>query len=204
MARYTADRRAADLADGTIRRDLIVLRAALVGAWKRGRLAYRPYVALPAAGIARQRWLTPPEAQRLLRSCEGRVHLFVLLALATGARRGAILDLTWDRVDLRRGIIDFRAAHPQAGRRKGRAIVPMASLLARELATEHRRAKTERVVPWSGTTIERLIREAAADADLPGVTAHTLRHTAATWMIGDGRLSLPHCESHARGMPRRQ
>ncbi|WP_167309522.1 hypothetical protein [Brevundimonas naejangsanensis] len=34
--------------------------------------------------------------------------LFTRLALYTGARSGAILGLTWDRVDLERGVIDYR------------------------------------------------------------------------------------------------
>ncbi len=176
--------------DSTIRRDLIVLRAAVNRAWKLGDIAYQPYVALPTAAPSRHRWLSAAEAQRLLRCCPARLYLFVLLALATAARRAAILDLTWDRVDLRRAIIDFRAPHPQAARRKKRAIVPMSALLARELAAARRRANEERVVPLSRTAVEQMMREAAADADLPGVTAHVLRHTAATWLLGEGQLPL--------------
>jgi integrase len=57
----------------------------------------------PAAVKARDRYLTKEERDQLLESIETpHVRLFVILALTTGARMGAILDLTWDRVDLKR------------------------------------------------------------------------------------------------------
>lgn len=186
IAGHIAARRAAGRADGTIRRELIVLRAALMGAWKAGDLADRPYVGLPPAPTARQRWLSQEEVRRLLHRADLRVDLFIRLALATGARAGAILELTWDRVDFQRGIIDFRAPHPLAHRRKRRAVVPAAPALLRALASERRRIKAapaDRVVPVSLWLAERLVRQAAAEARIDGVTPHVLRHTAATWML---------------------
>lgn len=38
------------------------------------------------------------------------MRLFILLGLYTGAKSGAILDLTWDRVDMERRLIDYRTA----------------------------------------------------------------------------------------------
>jgi hypothetical protein len=37
-------------------------------------------------------------------------HTVIEVALATGARSGAILELEWDRVDFEKGIIDSTAA----------------------------------------------------------------------------------------------
>ena len=36
------------------------------------------------------------------------VKLFAILAATTGARMGAILSLTWDRVDFKRGLITYQ------------------------------------------------------------------------------------------------
>ena len=35
------------------------------------------------------------------------IKLFIIIAMTTGARKGAVLDLTWDRVDMDGGVIDF-------------------------------------------------------------------------------------------------
>lgn len=186
---FGAARRATGVADGTIRRELIVLRAAMRHAWKQGRLLDCPYVGLPPAGAGRQRWLTRQEARSLLHHIDQPAYLFVRLALATGARAGAILELTWDRVDLVGGTVDFRAPHPKAHRRKRRAIVPLTDTLLVELANAKRRAQaapTDRVVPSSLRTIARYLRSAAAAADIAHVSPHALRHTAATWMLAGG------------------
>lgn len=51
------------------------------------------------------------------------IRLAVILLLGTAGRAGAILDLTWDRVDFDRGIINLRLA--DSATRKGRAVVQM-------------------------------------------------------------------------------
>ncbi len=118
---------------GTIRTELQALSAACRWAVKQGILAKLPPVVLPPRAAPRQRWLTREEAALLVKNCRApHVRLFVLLALNTAARRGAILDLTWDRVDLERGLIDLN--NPNVPRtRKGRARVPINATLLAEL-----------------------------------------------------------------------
>lgn len=195
VTRHVARRRR-QVRDSTIRRELITLRAALRLAWKRGKLPAQPYINVLQPAPPRQRWLTPEEARQLLdRIDEPLVELFVHLALRTGARRGAILELTWDRVDFVQGAIDYHAPHPRAGRRKARAVVPMPPRLAKLLRQAQRRAPDgePRVVPLSGRAINQRLAKAAAAAGLTGVTAHVLRHTVATWLLGErSTVSLVH------------
>jgi integrase len=59
------------------------------------------------------RWLTEDaEAKALYRAVLPKrwryLNLFVRIGLGTGARHEAILSLTWDRVDLETGYLDFR------------------------------------------------------------------------------------------------
>ena len=87
---------------------------------------------IPRPGKSRDRVLSIEEAKLLVKGVgagDPHVGLFVELAFATGARHGAILDLTWERVDFVRGTIQFDEDLPpdpmSKSWRKGRATVPM-------------------------------------------------------------------------------
>ncbi len=133
-----AARRRKLVKDGTILRELVTLRAALKWAQHEKWITEVPYIEVPSQPPPRDRWLTRHEADRLIASAEApHVRLFLSVCLWTAARPGAVLDLTWDRVDLRAGRIDLGAA-PGA---KGPAIVPISPKLlpllqeARKMAT---------------------------------------------------------------------
>lgn len=66
---------------------------------------------------------TVEDARLIAADCEPHIRLAILLMLTTAARVGAVLDLTWDRVDMERGQINLRV--DQEGPRKGRAVVPI-------------------------------------------------------------------------------
>ncbi len=138
--------------NGTIRRELGVLRAAIYRARNRGRLTRIVVVSLPERPPSRDRWLTRSEAARLVAGALGftfvkcsdlrtrqerwvlrdrerayaRLHLplFILIALYTGARKEAILSLRWSQIDLTAGRIDYNT--PEARRtNKRRAHIPI-------------------------------------------------------------------------------
>jgi integrase len=182
---YAAARQADGVAPSTTRTELQALRAAL--RWHLGDRA--PKVAMPDRPDARDRWLTRAEAERLLAACERRhLRLFVLLGLHTAARAGAILALTWDRVDLERRRIDYREPGRTATRKR-RVPVPINDVLLPELVAAKARAETAHVIEWAGGSVGRVnhgLRDTAARAGVPGVTPHVLRHTAATWMAQAG------------------
>jgi integrase len=61
-----------------------------------------PRVRLLPVNNARDRWLTPQEADRLLAVAPPHLQALIRFALATGCRAREITGLEWDRVDLKR------------------------------------------------------------------------------------------------------
>src|SRR6185437_8992430 len=84
--------------NGTVRRELGVLQAAIDWAHRNGKLSRAVIVALPASAPPRERWLTRDEVARLLRASRTRkarlyLPLFILLGIYTGRRKEGILSL---------------------------------------------------------------------------------------------------------------
>jgi integrase len=175
------------------RRDLEVLRAALYY-WHehKAQLAKAPLVALPEKGVARERWLTQEEAKRLRKAAMKWPHLyrFVILGLKTGSRSGVLLDLKWDQINLRSGVMDRKAAGETeaANKRKppvrlGRSVV---RLLRRWKAKD---GKIPYVIHYNGRPVDSLKKSwalACEAAELEDVSPHIMRHTRATWLMQAG------------------
>lgn len=180
---YAARRRAAGVGDGTIHAELGYLRAAL----RHG--GYTARVELPSKPRPRTRHLTPDEARRLLDAAQmPHVRLFIELALHTAGRPSSILDLTWNRVDFKRGVIHLD--NPARDRTaKGRATVPLPPLLLEPLSAAQRGARTDYVIEWAGKpvqSVKKAVQRTAMRAGIEGVTPYVLRHTAAVWMAEAG------------------
>jgi integrase len=196
----------------TARRELVVLAAALQYAYREGKLKYPVPVALPQKAPSRTRWLTRPEAARLLWAAwrgEGRhVARFILVALYTGTRHDAILRLRWlpsvdvGWVDLEAGLI-YRRGAGESESSKRRPPVPISPRLAAHLRrwksativnNSLTACKTEvvelNVISWGGLPIAKMRRAwhtARRAAGLgPEVTPHILRHTFASWAVQAG------------------
>lgn len=179
---------------GTVRRELGVLRAAINYAHRSGRLTRPVAVELPERPEPRDRWLTRTEAGALIRASmtpQARLYmpLFILMGLYTGRRKEALLSLRWPQVDLEAGRIDFELA----GRRrtnKKRGKVPIPDRLLPHLRRARRRGTVlGYVLHIDGERIGDIKKGFAAAcerAGLEGVTPHTLRHTAATWLMQYG------------------
>ena len=171
--------------DGTIRRELAVLRAGLRWFHPSGGGAV---FELPPPPPPRERHLSRAEYERLVAASRRtpHVYLFTILALATAARATALLDLPWNRVDLERGIIRLG----QGARLKGRATVPITDRAHQALTEAREVALTPFVIEYGGKRVQRIRKafmRAVARAELGSdVTPHTLRRTAAVWMAEAG------------------
>ena len=182
------------VADGTVRRELGVLRAATGHAVEAGRVTNPPKFWLPPAPPPRDRWLTRDEVAALLRAArtsdKARHHLplFILIGLYTGARKEAILSLRWQQIDLVRGRINFN----QAGRvqtEKRRPVIPIPRGLWWFLRKVHARAASPYVIHRNGerlADVKKSFKAACRRASIEDASPHTLRHTAGTWMAQRG------------------
>lgn len=196
--KYEADRLAGRIGrksvSATVRRELVVLRAILrycagvstSGPRKRRiaqpliKAAELPEFSLPESSPPRDRWHTHDEMALLLKAAEpnSRGERFLYIALHTGARMGAILDLTWDRIDFENRMIHFNVP----GRRvtkKRRTSVPMSRELESYLRLVERRGDLvmENHLPmWPA--IQAIAKRAGVKHTFP----NAMRHTAGTQM----------------------
>jgi integrase len=120
----------------------------------------------------------------------------VILAISTGQRKTAILELTWDRVDAERRMIDFRVDRDQddildSGGRKGRATVDMGDLAFHALTLAKRWRTTNPVIEFNGKPVKDVHKGLKAAMVRAGVDdrffgAHAIRHSVATLIADTG------------------
>jgi integrase len=180
------------------RRQLETLRAAVNFYHKEYGLDPLPAFSMPGKSQSRSRWLTRTEVAGLLRSARGMPHLrrFILIALYTGTRSGAVLKLSWltatntGYVDLEKAVL-YRsgAGQRQTNKRQPPVAIP-GRLLAHLKRWQRMDGQIRHVVQWNGASISRIHKSfdaACAKAGLDDkVVPHSLRHTCATWLMQAG------------------
>lgn len=187
--RFVAIREQRGCTNGGIRNDLAYIIAALNFAVHKRFIPTKPHIPLPPQGRARERWLERWELQALIDAAiMVHVKLFIVLAVTTAGRPKHILDLTWDRVDLRRRVINLD--NPERDRtQKGRARVPINETGLEHLETAYELRTTQNVIEVDGKPIKSIrngVKAAAKRAGLEGVSQYVLRHTAGVYMAQAG------------------
>jgi integrase len=171
------------LSTASVNRPLALLRHLL-------RLAHEEWELLPTVPRIRLekepqgriRWLEPDEEQRLLEACLASpspwVYPITTIALESGCRRGELLGLTWDRVDLSRGVIRLEVT--KSGRRRE---IPMRQVVYDILAGLPG-SRDGRV--WPVRTIRKAFEQAVVAAKLDDFHFHDTRHHFASWFVMQG------------------
>lgn len=187
----------------TVRRELKTLQAA-INYWHRNSpLMAVPQVTLPPPGESRERVLERSEAAALLRAARklGYKHIirFILIAIYTGTRHNAILSLRWmpslssGHVDVERGIIYRRGSAERETSKRRPPVRPsprLISHLRRWHCIDHKKSIAH-VIHYQRQPVKKERKAFAAVVKAAGlgkdVTPHVLRHTAASWLLWEGK-----------------
>jgi integrase len=143
----------------------------------------------------RVRFLSESEREKLLEVCKlsrsPNLYPIVVLALSTGMRRGEMLSLTWDDIDLNTGALILEETKNGERRRvniRGRAL---------EVLRKHakvRRIDTNLVFPCESTntafSLDKPWYAALKVAGIPNFRFHDLRHSAASYLAMNGATML--------------
>jgi integrase len=186
MCRAYAEQRKAGPA--TVRYELLQVSTAM--AWGRAgkHVAAKPEMWLPATAERKARHLTHAQFERFFAEVKApHARLYVLLGLYTMARPTAILELTWDRIDFERRLIDLNPA----GRRqtaKKRPVVKMNDELHSALVDAYAARQCAYVVERGAKKVATVKKAFQAASDRSGlhVTPYMLRHTGAVWAAEAG------------------
>lgn len=205
------------LSPGTVRNLHLVLHSAMKNAVK-WNLVSRNVVGLvtrPTRNTYEAQVLTIEQARTLLETAKHhKIWALLVVALATGMRRGELLALRWDDVDFQGGkLFIHRAVSKLNGRgyvehepktKKGRRTIVLPSSVV-DVLREHRdyveQLRRDAGDNWlglglvfpntRGNFIERaklwhMLNKVVEQAGLPHMRFHDLRHSAATIMLAMG------------------
>jgi integrase len=187
----------------TVRNALMPLRVIFRRAIEDGDLALNPtgHLRLPAVRGRRERIAAPDEAKRLLAALPERDRAIWATALYAGLRRGELMALRWEDVDLAKGVIRVERAYDEKGRvhvepksHAGQRTVPIVGALRDALIahkTRQDRASglafgTTEDTPFVTSNLWRRAQVAWRRAGLEPIGLHEARHTFASILIAAG------------------
>lgn len=204
------------LAPATVRYSNMVLRSALKNALTWGLVTRNvaALVTLPRIEQKPRIVLTAAQVQTFVESIRGhRLEAFFIVDMLHGLRRGEMLGLRWEDVDLDAGLVRVEQTIHRAGGKlhiskpktaMSKGIVYLAPVAVEALRAHRTRQMFERALAgprWResglvfttrwGTGIEprninRTFDSLLKKAKLPHVTVHGMRHTAASLMFSQG------------------
>jgi integrase len=184
------------LAPATIDTAVTPLKAFYRRALIRGEATVNPFASVmkPAVRCEPKRIVTPVEAAAMISALAGRDKPLWATAFYCGLRRGELIGLRADDIDLAKGLVHVRRGwdmvegeiEPKS--RKGRRSVPIPAALRDhldELLIQVGEGPLFGTPSWVAKSNERVAKVWSA-RNLPVLTLHAARHTYASLMIAAG------------------
>lgn len=182
---YTSGRK---VAAATARYELGMLAVALRWAKRNKHIKDAAEIWRPDPPERKIRHLTHGQFEKFFAAVKApHARLYVLLGLYTLARPAAILQLTWDRIDFEREMIDLNPKG-RLQTRKRRPTVPLHPDLADPLKEAFKARQTEYVIERGAQPVANIKKAFQAASERCGihVTPYSLRHTGAVWAVEAG------------------
>jgi integrase len=178
------DTRAETVKPGTVAKEMSVLKHCLRLAVEWGELNQNPAAGarLPKLSPGKTRYLTPGELKAALESAPEWMRAPMAFAACTGVRRGEMLSLKWMDVDLKNRRLYLRETKNGALR-----ILPLSASALMILHSLPTGAAADTV--FAGVDAAMLsvyTKRVFKRLGIPDASFHTLRHTAASWMVMEG------------------
>lgn len=184
----------------TVKHVLTLVKRLLNFALRKGYVESIPatlYITMPTVDNKVTENLTPEQAQKLLQALDEEPDQvqasIVRLALFTGMRRGALLNLQWNDLDFERGFITLRGEVAKKGKTE---TIPMNDQ-ARAVLKALPRTASPYVFPGRYDdkprgNITPMLKRVREKAGLPDSfrPLHGLRHSFASWLAGSGQVSM--------------
>jgi len=178
---------------GTIARELVVIRNLFYQARKWNKFFGENPVSksgMPEINDQKERVLTPEEEARLLSVSPSYLQEIILIGLNTGMRKGEILGLKWEWIDLEESIITLPQTNTKNNKIRRIPINPIVRkiLLERKIRT----GLSEYVFPSETSKtghiswLRRSFSTACKRAGIQGLRFHDLRHSCATRLVESG------------------
>ena len=138
----------------------------------------------------RLRFLSLEECKRLEKACDEHLRPIVIVGIHTGMRKGELLSLTWDRVNIVDGIIFVEDTKNGESRQLplDNKLRETLFALPRHINCNHVFFNPRTVKPY--TDIKKAFSSARERARIKDCTFHTLRHTYASHLVMNG-VDLP-------------
>lgn len=177
-------------APGTVSVELSYITAALRENHENGGDPCPP-CKMPKRPESRARFLDAAESGEMIRhSMTGdgtisREEAWLRIALSTGARKQAILDLKWDQVDLDNRLIHF-LPNGDVQTKKRRSTVRMNDFLLNFMKVLREDSDGDNVIPEGKGKLDYALGKIAEKAGVKDFHPHLTRHTAATKMMMSG------------------
>lgn len=192
------ERRMTQVSVYTVRNELACLRHLLRLSYKKWKYINDvPEIEMPKAPKGRTRFLNEQEIPRLLEACSRsknkHLRAIVTLAINTGMRKGEIMGLTWERVDLARDmgfgatitLNDTKNGEPRGVPLNKQAVAALASVEPDHARREGRVFKRSNGDDYGA--IRTAWELALARAGIKNFRFHDLRHTCASYLTMRGR-----------------